>query len=976
MRSLPERAGRVLAAVPGPCPSDAALEAFARGAGDSPGRAELSAHVRGCSSCQARYLPLALQSSGLGQTNFDSPAARRRKHGPSTPTSAPSNTDPEIALEDTHVSGEQAVSSISTSSIHKGQALDRYVILDRLGAGGMGAVYTAWDPVLDRKVAMKVLRPDIEGSELGEELQHRLLLEAQSLAKLSHPNVVTIHDVGVAGDRVFLAMEFAEGRTLKQWMEQQPRPGWQAILEVFLAAGEGLAAAHAQGITHRDFKPDNVVVGDDGRVRVMDFGLAHGQAAAKKATGSIPRSITQPGAMLGTPAYMSLEGLHGRPTDFRSDEFSFCVALYEAFYGVRPFEGATPGALAVEIEQNRVLPPPKDTKVPRRIHQLVLKGLRAEPLERFQTMRALLVQLGRRRSTRERQLALGSIAALAVLAAGLTGLASYRARTRCAQVDARLSGVWDAPVKRTVRKAFEATGKPWAGAAWRDVEARLDDYSGRWLQQRRAACEGMAERDDEQLGQEIVCLSRRLSELEATTQLFAGADAEVVERAVNTAGALTPLTSCKQPRPTAKRSAEADSTRAELSAIKARLDAGKYAEALAMATELSARAEASGDKDAFAEARLWQAVAKMRSGDARAADALVEEAILAAEIAQDDELQARGWVERVGFAASAAPQEADRWGRFARAAVDRVGKPPELEASLANNLGVLAQVRGQYAAAAEAHQRALSLRTELLGERHPLVARSHSNLGSAYKSLGRFEDARAEYEQALAIEELALDPSHPQVADTLNNLGNVLLAQGSPTGARRALERALRIKEAAYGADSFPVAITLSNLAVLLLDLQELKAAAEALERALAIKEQRAGADALTVGISLTNLAQVRRAEGRFSDALKLDERALKIRKLRQGDRHRDLAFNLTGLGEARFQLKQLPAAREALEQALALRLEPGPERAGTAYWLARTLPATEKTRRRTLLEEAAAELPADNALRAEVLALLRAPAR
>ena len=959
-----------------PCPSESTLEAFARGVGELSARAQLSAHIRGCASCQARYLPMALQNSALTQTNFDSPAARSRKHTRETPVTLAGQGGTEPGLEDTHVSGERTADGVSISSIQRGEALDRYVILERLGAGGMGEVYSAWDPVLDRKVAVKVLRSDFEGSELGEELKRRLLHEAQSLAKLSHPNVVTVHDVGLAGDRVFLAMEFAEGRTLKHWLEQKPAPTWQAMLEVFLAAGEGLAAAHASGITHRDFKPDNVVVGSDGRVRVMDFGLAHGQAAPKKdPTLPVPRSITGPGAMLGTPAYMSPEALHGKPTDFRSDEFGFCVALFEAFYGFRPFEGATPGALVVEIEQNKVRQPPKDTSVPGRIHQLLLKGLRAEPAQRFQTMRALLLQLGRRRSSREQGLALGSIATLAVLAAGLTGLASYRARTRCAEVDTRLSAVWDPAVKSSVHKAFEATQKPWAAAAFRDVEARLDDYSAQWLTMRRAACEGSLERNDEQLGQEIVCLSRRLSDLEAATQLFVHADAEVVERAVTTASALAPLTSCRKLTAVARRTPEGETTRAQLSAVKARIDAGKYAEALALASELAAKAGASGDDATYAEARLWMAIGKMRTGDAKAADTLVEESILAAEAAQDDELQARGWVERIGFAAvGASTQDADRWVRFARAAIDRVGKPPELEASFANNQGVLAYYRGQYAMAVEAHQRALSLRRQLLGERHPLVARSHSNLGTAFKLLGRLDDARAQYEQALAIEELALDASHPQVADTLNNLGNVLQAQGSPTGARRALERALRIKEGAFGKDSLPVAVTLTNLGALLLDLEDLPAAQTALQRALEIKEQRAGNDSLTVAISLTNLAQARRGQKRWAEAIALDERALGIRRARQGEQHLDLAYNLTGLGEAKLMSKDLPGAKAALEQALVLRHERGPERGTTAYWLARVLSRTRDPRQRTLMEEAVADLPPSSSLSHDAATALAHP--
>lgn len=865
-------------------------------------------------------------------------------------------------LDDTFVSGERKDPTLTTSGITKGEALDRYVILDRLGAGGMGEVYAAWDPVLDRKVAVKVLRPDIEGSAIGEELKHRLLGEAQSLAKLAHPNVVTVHDVGLAGDRVYLAMEFIEGRTLKDWLQQVPRPSWQRILEIFLAAGEGLVAAHAQGITHRDFKPDNVVVGSDGRVRVMDFGLAHGQAAQKKDEKS-RRTITQPGAMLGTPAYMSPEALHGQPTDFRSDEFSFCVSLYEAMYGFRPFEGATPGALASEIVQDRVRPPPSGTRVPRRIHQLILKGLRSDPAERFQTMRALLVQLGRTRVQREQRIALGAVVVLAVLAVVIVALATWRERTRCLGVAERMTGVWDDAVKVAAAEAFTGTKKPWAVAAWRDVELRVDEYAKQWVAQRQAVCEAGPAGDDERYGQELLCLSRRLSDLEATTQLFMRADADVVERAVTMASTLSSLSACRNVSPRVKPSAEAEPLRAQLSAVRARLDSGKYADALKQAVELAEKAEAEGNREAFAEARLWGAIARMRMGDARTAEQWAEDAILAAAEAHDDELEARGWVERVGFAALSGPSpDAERWVRFAQASISRVSPAPELQASLFNNQGVLAYLRGQYAAAIDAHKNALELRVQLLGDKHPLVARSHSNLGAAYRALGRLDEARVEYELALAIEERTLDPSHPQVADTLNNLGNVLNAQGSPTGARRALERSLRIKEAAFGRDSVPVAVTLSNLGSLLIDLSDIAEADRVLTRAVAIKEKQAGAETASLAVSLTNLAQARRGAKKWAESLELDERALKIRQLRQGDSHVDTAYNLTGIGEARLMLGDRAAAQKVLEKALALRPEAGPLRAMTAYWLARTLPPRDE-RAKALLHEAIDGLPPSDPL-------------
>jgi tetratricopeptide (TPR) repeat protein/tRNA A-37 threonylcarbamoyl transferase component Bud32 len=960
------------------------LATFAKGLGTPEAREALSAHVRGCATCQASLVPLALKESAQVQTHFDSPNARGRRTSRDAPKVDPLDvTDPgpgggddedTIGLEDTHHSGESAAARGETtaSGVRKGEALDRYVILDRLGAGAMGEVFTAWDPVLDRKVAIKVLKADFEGSELGEELKQRLLREAQALARLSHPNVVTVHDVGLAGDRVFLAMEFAEGQTLKKWLEGTPRT-WRQVIEIFLAAGEGLAAAHGQGLTHRDFKPENVMVGRDRRVRVMDFGLAHGQASKKESIGgSVRRTITAPGAMLGTPAYMSPEALHGQATDARSDEFSFCVSLYEALYGVRPFEGATPGALANEIGANRVRPPPRGTQVPRRIHQLIVKGLRADPAERFQTMRALLVQLGRRKTAKEQQLTIAAVALVAALAVGLSAFVAWRDRTRCADVATRLDAAWNAEVREKAHAAFSATGKPWAETAWTDVERRLDAWALEWRTLRKATCEARATGDDEGVAQEMLCLGRRLTELEATTQLFAAADADVVERAVVTASALPSAASCRAAAKTAQPARAGDeSLRPALAAVRVRLDTGKYAEASTLASDLATKADAVQDREIFAEARLLAAVARVRQGDPKQADALVEESILSAASTGDDEVVARGWVERVGFAALLGPSpEAERWVRFARAAVARAGNPPELEASFANNLGVLAHFRGQFEAAVQAHQRAITLRRQLFGDQHPLVARSHTNLGTAFKGLGKLEDARAQYALALSIEEQALGPTHPAVADTLNNLGNVLQAQGDLKGARTALERSLRIKEGAHGPDTLPVAVTLTNLGALLLELRELGEAAALLERALAIKEQRAGPDTLTVAITLTNLAQAHRQSGRWAQAIALDERALGLRKARQGERHVDLAYNLTGLGQARWMTKDAPRARAELEAALTLRTERGPERAETAYWLALALEGTKDPRVKTLVSEAQQDLPPGNPLQGALTAL------
>ncbi|MBL4686819.1 MAG: serine/threonine protein kinase, partial [Nannocystaceae bacterium] len=240
-------------------------------------------------------------------------------------------------------------SELSESAI--GERLGRFRVLERLGKGGMGVVYSAYDPQLDRKIAVKLLRPDVQDGMGSEAATARLLREAQAMAKISDPNVIVVHEVGVLKGRVFLAMEFVDGGTLGSWMAK--RPSWREVLEVFLKAGSGLVAAHRGGLVHRDFKPENVLMGTDGRVRVVDFGLARSlfdeevEEHNTRPIGEEPEldsfntPLTRTGAIMGTPAYMSPEQHLGRPATARADQFSFCVAMWEALFGSRPFRGTS-----------------------------------------------------------------------------------------------------------------------------------------------------------------------------------------------------------------------------------------------------------------------------------------------------------------------------------------------------------------------------------------------------------------------------------------------------------------------------------------------------------------------------------------------------------------------------------------------------------------------------------------------------------
>jgi predicted Ser/Thr protein kinase len=307
-----------------------------------------------------------------------------------------------------------------------GATLGRYVVTGCVGAGGMGVVYSARDPDLDRRVALKVLRPELS---VETNSRARLLREARAMAQLSHPNVVPIYDVGVLGDQVFIAMELVEGVTLRNKLDRTTP--WRTVVSCYLQAARGLAAAHAAGLVHRDFKPDNVLFGNDGRIRVVDFGLVSLEPVAPTQRTSFdalrsglgPMVHTTVGVVLGTPAFMAPEAIRGEPTDARADLFSFCVALFHGLYGVYPHGGATLAERAELIEQGKIARP-ASSAVPQRVYRALVRGLSAQPDHRYRSMEALAHALEHAVAPRRRarMIALG-VAGAAVLGGIVTFVA-------------------------------------------------------------------------------------------------------------------------------------------------------------------------------------------------------------------------------------------------------------------------------------------------------------------------------------------------------------------------------------------------------------------------------------------------------------------------------------------------------------------------------------------------------------------------
>ncbi|HEU5057661.1 MAG TPA: serine/threonine-protein kinase, partial [Kofleriaceae bacterium] len=377
--------------------------------------------------------------------------------------------------------------------LRHGTPIGRFTVLDVIGAGGMGVVLVAHDSKLDRKIAIKMLHDDV-----SEGHGPRLEREAKAMAQLSHPNVVTVHETGTWEGRLYIAMEYVEGQTLAELLRNK-EPSQREVLDLLLQAGRGLAAAHEAGLVHRDFKPDNVLVGKDGRARVSDFGLVSevgtvpADAGPQDVSTVVIRkkrsdsSLTQAGAVMGTPLYMAPEQHRGQVADDKADQFSFCVTLWQALCGEAPYGADTYEQLVSNVTEGRMRPVPRGVKFPSRLRSIVTRGLSASPSARYPTMRDLLGALERAsRPPRWPWLAAGG----ALAAGGVAAFLAFGAgddRDLCGGGKARLAGVWDAPRRAAVEKVF--TGSPRAAAIWQRVAGRIDRHASGWGARHRAVCE-------------------------------------------------------------------------------------------------------------------------------------------------------------------------------------------------------------------------------------------------------------------------------------------------------------------------------------------------------------------------------------------------------------------------------------------------------------------------------------------------------
>ena len=405
-----------------------------------------------------------------------------------------------------------------------GTKVGKFVLEERLGAGAMGVVYAARDPELDRRVAIKL----IKSRHGSEDLRTRLYREAQALARVAHPNVVVVHEVGEHAGQVFVAMELIKGDTLRAWLAAKQHTT-DEILAMLIAAGRGLSAAHAAELVHRDFKPDNVLVGTDGRARVTDFGLARGQGDDSEPRGGSPvtspldANLTQTGAMLGTPVYASPEQLAGERVGAASDQFSFCVTAYEALYGQRPFAATTLDEQIDAVTNAKIAPAPGGRSVPARVHRAIVRGLSPRPEDRFPSIDALLAELG---APKRKARGIAIVAALSCVLGGATALGVLATHDApgpsCADEAAALDTMWSPARAAQLRSKLGTTALADKLVATDANELRR--YAAEWSARKRAAC--TAARDGDAPAQRLVeCLEwRREDYVKTVDALVSGPD--------------------------------------------------------------------------------------------------------------------------------------------------------------------------------------------------------------------------------------------------------------------------------------------------------------------------------------------------------------------------------------------------------------------------------------------------------------------
>ncbi len=673
---------------------------------------------------------------------------------------------PDDRLDQALIDTEDGFERIRPSPRPVPEQVSRYRVLGLLGRGGMGIVLDAFDPELDRRVAVKLLRPE----RVGFDAPQRLLREAKAMARLSHPNVVQVYDAGLDDGQVFVAMEQIEGCSGRTWLEEQPRR-WPQVLELFVQAGRGLEVAHAAGIVHRDFKLDNVLVADDGRVCVADFGVALDDRVhstpPEQPQSPATTDLTRTGATVGTPLYMAPEQHAGSRVGPAADQFSYCVALHTALYGQRPFGGDTAGSIARATMQGRYVEPLDSRGVPPWLAAVVRRGLQIDPDDRFASMTALLEALqSDPTQARRRWIRRIALATLGLGGASAAWFVGARADAPCSGAEARLAQAWSSDAAATVRDRLA----PDDAAA---VLANIDAYADGWSTRHRAQCEAhrRGELSTPLFDASMACLERRHQALSAYARTLV--DEQPPEHTIGpNAAALPSLSRCDDRRwlASATPAAKPDQ-RVALATLQDRQahatalhDAGHIEAALTELDAIESELQAVAHEPASARFALLTGRLASERGDFDSASTRLRTAFEAG-LAHRLELVAVEALARLVFVrvqSESRPQAALDQAGTLQALLTGADAPADLRALAANNLGAVHGVLGDVKRAREYLESATDIASE------STLVRPSDRSGYLRNLALITEDAaarNARFEASSRIARALYGPGHPLTQD-------------------------------------------------------------------------------------------------------------------------------------------------------------------------------------------------------------------
>jgi tetratricopeptide (TPR) repeat protein/predicted Ser/Thr protein kinase len=849
---------------------------------------------------------------------------------------------------------------------------ERYLLLDQLGAGGMGVVWSAYDRRLDRKVALKLLRD----SYLGAESQERLAREAKAMARLAHPNVVPVFDVGEREGRTFLAMELVDGQSLSEWLRE--RRTWQEIVAMFRGAARGLAAAHAAGLVHRDVKPGNILVGKDGRPRVADFGVSRAESVANSTRPEGGAVITvETAGLVGSPAYMAPEQLRGDTVDARCDQFGLCVALHEALSGTRPFLADTVETRLTEIAHG---PPPLTGDVPEWLRRVVMRGLAADADARFPSMSALADALALPVPSRApRYLAAGGIAIVAAGAAVLASGALRPARHEPAALDcaaeanAAIDPGWNAERRRALVAAFQATGAKDAAGQGERVAVAIDRHVEAWRSRWETTCRATG--IDHSWPAEVGVLSRTCLEGQRTkaTALFDAltrADASAVSSGLELVNRLDPPMACGDPdllrgqvvppRDPAQAAAIAALERRD-SALGVAISLRRFDEVARDVPGFLADAQKSGDARMETRAALVASRVARDRGELDAAIPDAKRAYLLARRHRDVALAAEAAGDLVWLLGyfKADHVAGEDWADLAQVEMDSIPST-RVAIHVHQAIGVFAESRGEGPRAIEHQRRALELTRRHFGPDHYATAKAVELLASALSEAGRPAEAAALYRESQPMVAKAYGETSRAYAHLLSHYAITLKNAGDDARAIPIAEQALAVGRAA-GLSSLDIGSLLLNYGAVLQEagrvddaMAQLRAAREAYlaagerghaaqaqlnvggilvdevvktgdvdkeRQAFAVLEEAAreieaawGPTERDVALALTSQARLHGKRGRCARAIPLAERAIKIYELSPD--LPDVADPLVVIGMCRLDAGKPAEAVAVLERA------------------------------------------------------------